>query len=131
MEKEDGDGVGQVEREGDGKSSRLPVQRERERFEGVKARRKVGHASTSRRSRSGHAEIDGLGGLGLKTTMEAGFLVWASKPRRTRCGRASGMEGTWHHRGAYFEAKGSREDGVSVQCSKKIWTVSPLPGQLS
>ncbi|PUZ48089.1 LOW QUALITY PROTEIN: hypothetical protein GQ55_7G217500 [Panicum hallii var. hallii] len=77
MEKEDGDNVGQVKWEGDGKSSRRPVRRERERFKGVKARREVGHASTSR---SGHAEMDGLGGLGLKTTMEAGFPVWASKP---------------------------------------------------
>ena len=92
MEKEDGDGVGQVEREGDGKSNRRPVQRERERFEGVKARRKVGHASTLRRSRSGHAEMDGLGGLGLKTTMEVGFPVWASKPR-ARLVRPDGGDG--------------------------------------
>jgi hypothetical protein len=80
MEKEDGDGVSQVEREGDGKSSRQPVRRERKKFEGVKARREVGQTSTSRRSRSGHTEMDGLDSLGLKTTMEAGFPVWASKP---------------------------------------------------
>jgi hypothetical protein len=128
MEKEDGDGVGQVEREGDDMSSRRPVRWEPERFEGVKAQREVGHASTLRRSCSGHAEMDSLG---LKITMEADFPVWASKLRRTRGGRASGMEGTWHHRGAYFEAKGSREDGVSVRCSEKIWIVSPLHEQLS
>jgi hypothetical protein len=75
VEKKDGDGVGQVEWEGDVKSSRRPVRREHERFEGVKARQEVGHASTSRRSRSGYAEMDGLGGLGLITTMEAGFPV--------------------------------------------------------
>jgi hypothetical protein len=80
MEKEDGDAVGQVEREDDGKSSRWPVRREREKFEGIKTQREDGHTSTSRRSRSGHAEMDGLGGLGLKTIMEAGFPVWASKP---------------------------------------------------
>jgi hypothetical protein len=70
----------QVERECDGKSSRRSVRRERERFEGVKAQREVGHASTSRKSRSGHAEMDGLCSLGLKTTMEAYFPVQASKP---------------------------------------------------
>ncbi|PUZ56158.1 hypothetical protein GQ55_5G273400 [Panicum hallii var. hallii] len=75
IEKEDGDGVSQVKWEGDGKSSRRPVRWERKKFEGVKARREVGHTSTSRRSRSGHTEMDGLGGLGLKTTMEAGFPV--------------------------------------------------------
>jgi hypothetical protein len=47
MEKEDGDSVGQVKWEGDGKSSRRPVRWERERFKGIKARREVGHASTS------------------------------------------------------------------------------------
>jgi hypothetical protein len=60
--------------------SRRSVRRERERFEGVKAQREVGHASTSRKSRSGHAEMDGLCSLGLKTTMEAYFPVQASKP---------------------------------------------------
>jgi len=37
----------------------------------------TGHASTSRRSCGGQAEMDGLG---LKTTTQAGFPVWASKP---------------------------------------------------
>ena len=39
----DEDGVGQIEREGDGKSSRRPVQREGEKLEGDE----VGHTSTS------------------------------------------------------------------------------------
>jgi hypothetical protein len=131
MEQEDGEGVGQVEREDDGKSNRRPVQRERERFEGVKARREVGHASTSRRSRSGHAEMDSLSGLGLKTTMEAGFPVWASK-----LGADSVRPNFWD--GGHVASSRSllRGEGiVKMACPsdapRKIWTVSPLRGQLS
>ena len=32
----------------------------------------TGHAPTSRRSRGGQAKMDGLGGLGHKTTVQAG-----------------------------------------------------------
>jgi len=60
----DEDGVGRVKRDG-----------------GIKDLAETGYASTSRRSRGGQAEMDGLGGLGLKTTRQAAFLVWASKPR--------------------------------------------------
>jgi len=56
----DEDGVGRVKRDG-----------------GVRGLAETEHASTSRRSRGGQAEMDGLG---LKTTTQAGFPVWASKP---------------------------------------------------
>ncbi|KAK8448404.1 hypothetical protein SEVIR_7G001552v4 [Setaria viridis] len=51
-----------------------------ERLRGIKGLAETGHASTSRRSRGGQAKIDGLGGLGLKTTALVGFPVWSSKP---------------------------------------------------
>jgi len=47
----------------------------RERLEGVKARQEVRHVPVSKRTCGGQVEMDGLGGLGLKTTMQAGFLV--------------------------------------------------------
>ncbi|KAG2561603.1 hypothetical protein PVAP13_8KG224801 [Panicum virgatum] len=59
-------------------SSRLLVRRERERYEGIRGLMETGHALISRRSRDGQAEMDGLGGLGLKTTAQAGFPVLAS-----------------------------------------------------
>ena len=36
----------------------------------------AGQESTSRRTLAGQAEVDGLDGLGLKTTVQAYFLIW-------------------------------------------------------
>jgi hypothetical protein len=47
---------------------------------GVQGLAEAGYASTSRRSHSGQVEMDGLGGLDLKTTMQAGLPVWTPKP---------------------------------------------------
>jgi len=49
---DDGDGVGRVKQDG-----------------GDGGLAETGHASTSRRSHGGQAEMDGLSGLGLKTTV--------------------------------------------------------------
>ena len=49
-------------------------------------------SSISRRSRGGQAEMNGLGGSGLKTTMQAGFPVYVSKSR-THLVRLDGENG--------------------------------------
>lgn len=72
----DKDDVAQVKRAYDDNSIRRPVRRERERLEGVKARREVGHASTSDRFDRFCLKIGDeshLGGLGLKIPSEASF----------------------------------------------------------
>lgn len=57
------------------------MRQKRETFEYVKAWRDVEHMSRSIRFDS-QVEMDVSGGLGLKTTMQAGFPVWASEPGR-------------------------------------------------
>jgi hypothetical protein len=56
----DEDGIGRVKRDG-----------------GVRGLAETGYASTSRWSRGDQRKMDSLGSLGLKTTGQAGFPVWA------------------------------------------------------
>jgi hypothetical protein len=62
-------------------SSRLPVHGSANNLKASWHLMEAGHASTSRESRGGRVEMDGLGGLGLKTTVQAGFPVCTSKPK--------------------------------------------------
>ena len=80
---------------------------------------KAGHASSSERSREAQAEMDDLGGLGLKTTVQAYFLVWPQNRRRVRCSRIGKADGTWRHRETSIETKRTREGGVSIRCFYK------------
>ena len=58
----------------------------------------AGHALTSRRACGGQAEMDGLGGLDLKTTVQAGFTGWAQNWGHVRYDWIGKAEGTWNHR---------------------------------
>jgi len=98
---------------------------------GVRGLAETGHASTSRRSCGGQVEMDGLGGLGLKATVHAGFSVLASKPGRVRCGCIVEVEGIWRYREACVETKQNREDGVSVRYFCKMIDRFALLGWLS
>lgn len=117
---------GQIEREDNGNSSRRPVLRERERFEGVKARFEVGHTSTSdwidrfglnTGVKSHFVEYAiGFGGLVLKITkVDHGLGI------KTRGGLGAASHPGWRARGVivelnFFRATGSHEGGMSVLC---------------
>ena len=58
-------------------------------------------------------------GLDFKTTMQASFSVWTSKPGADQYGRMAEMEGMWCHYEACIEAKKSHEGGVSIRCFYK------------
>ena len=91
----------------------------------------TGHASTLRRPHGGQVEMYGLGGLGLKTTVQLNFLVWASKSKpggRVRCDQMEETEGAWRHREFCVEMMQSREGGMSVRCFYKSWTACPCMG---
>lgn len=124
-EMEDEDVVGQVRWEVDGNSSKRSVQQEREKFEGIKVWREVGHTSTSWRARGGQAEMCDLCGLSLKATIQAIFLfgLQKSKLRQIWLDWTSWMEGTWCHHKACFQAKRSCKGDVSSNVSTKIWTI--------
>jgi len=70
--------------------------------------------------------MDSLGGLDLKTTVQAGFPVWASKlgahPVRVDCGGRGHMTPLR----SFYQGEAKSEEACPFDASTKSWTVLPL-----